>query len=301
MILHDVSVSFRTKKKSLIHQIDIFSEKIISVESFSSVLNSFSCYFAHKNEIMYKKGSKNNIIYFLIEGKANCLIKADLQETPRPRADKQQLSVVTSKVESLPVSIFGDCTTLLGKPKEETLIAETNCIFLMIDEVNFKKSITSFEFDKLTKYLNEKLEKNRKIYTQFLENQHSHYKRMSTILSKALRSTINTSGPIKNDIRKDRVENMFKFMSKSMVNKMGIDIKNKTIYKKEPSNTLRLKKNIQRRIKPSLYFNTETDDLIQDKVCNERSLSPIEMKFLNLKNEAFSNHDSNDSKAFFQD
>ena len=78
MIMYDPSVLYKDEKKDLIDLIDIFRQEKVSIDSFSHIVESFTCYFAHKDEIIYKIGSTNKNIYFLIEGSADCIVKANL-------------------------------------------------------------------------------------------------------------------------------------------------------------------------------------------------------------------------------
>jgi CRP-like cAMP-binding protein len=106
-------------------------------------------YFAAKGEIVYGAGTKGVNMYFLVRGSARTEITMNLvsrQKIPLGLKNNnhgvtKDTKVLTGHLDHLPGAVFGDCSSLLGFTREETLVADEDCVFLSLDAKNMKKSM----------------------------------------------------------------------------------------------------------------------------------------------------------------
>lgn len=175
-------------------------------------------------------------MYFLVSGSARTEIKMNLvsrQKIPLGlkkddhEVTKENTKVLTGHLDHLPGAVFGDCSSLLGFTREEALVTDEDCVFLSLDANYLKKSVTPMECELLVRFLTKKMQRLRQRYSSFLATKHTESLRIAKILGSTYRSSIKNIKPGGSE-RKSRLENIFNFMAKSLVNKMGLKVHNES-------------------------------------------------------------------------
>ena len=229
MTLNVYLMGIKHKNKSLLAKADIFNERYIGGETFQTLMNHYKCYFAKKDEKVYRIGTVGHNIFFLVSGAAHTIISTSVAARNWVPAGYKGIMYhnnekhLTGKIQHEPGAVFGDCAAILGMEKEETLVADTNCLFLVMDTHSVKKCCSPMESELLTAFVNKKLNKMRSHYIEFLAKQHSDFNRIRNIIGTAFKTSfiggIKANGP-------SRLGKVYGEMTKNLVSKMGIKIHN---------------------------------------------------------------------------
>jgi CRP-like cAMP-binding protein len=192
-------------------------------------MNHYKCHFAKKDERVYRIGTIGHSIFFLVSGKAHTIISTSIARRNwvpagyKGHGFHNTENHLTGKIQHEPGAVFGDCAAILGMEKEETLVADTNCLFMVLDTFSVNKCCSPIESVLLTAFVNKKLNKMRSHYIDFLAKQHSDFNRFKKIIGNTF-NTVVVEGPRHNG--PSRLGKVHSQMKKNLVSKMGIKVHN---------------------------------------------------------------------------
>lgn len=152
--------------------------------------------FRKKDEKVYKIGTTGHNIFFLITGSAQTIISTQIATQSRIPVGTKGYDIqntekqLCGRMDHEPGAVFGDCTSVLGMQKEETLVAATNCLFLMLDANAVKKCCAPKEKEDLLHFADKKLNKTRNLYAEFLGKQHFDFQRISKIIGNNFKNSL---------------------------------------------------------------------------------------------------------------
>lgn len=231
-IMKNFFVSNKYRIKAQVEKIEMFSNKYMEKATLNVLLNHFKCYFARKNEVVYKMNTSNNFIYYLVEGKAKTAVIVDstnkewlpLESNLENYRENKSNIIVENSYE--PGNAFAYCTTLLGQNKEENQIAEEDSIFLQLDCNVIKKTCSSTEGENLIHFITKRLEEIRhKCLQQLIKKDQSFEARKKSVF-RSFKKNITNIKHVKTNYA-NQYENTFNFMVKSLVSNTGIMNKEK--------------------------------------------------------------------------